>query len=96
MGPGLHNRFSGLVAIQARTHAGHRSVYGVIRHPSYLGKLVNSFGWGLAFRSGIGVLFTAMPTIPLIVRLCAEERLLLRHFGDTHASRMFWGSLSPS
>ncbi len=40
----LGRRFSGLVAIQS----GHRlvtsGVYGVIRHPSYLGLLVNSLG----------------------------------------------------
>jgi protein-S-isoprenylcysteine O-methyltransferase Ste14 len=49
-------------------HAGHtlvtNRVYGVIRHPSYLGLLVNSLGWGLPFdresaccsrRSGIAV-----------------------------------------
>jgi protein-S-isoprenylcysteine O-methyltransferase Ste14 len=45
----LGHRFSGLVAIQP----GHRlvtsGVYGVIRHPSYLGLLINSLGWALAF-----------------------------------------------
>ena len=35
-------------------------IYGVIRHPSYLGLLVNSLGWGLAFRSRVGVLLTAL------------------------------------
>ena len=47
----LGPRFSGLVAIQA----GHTLVKGgvySIRHPSYLGLLVNSLGWSLAFRSG--------------------------------------------
>jgi hypothetical protein len=34
--------------------------YGVIRHPSYLGLLVNALGWALAFRSGVGVLFVAL------------------------------------
>jgi protein-S-isoprenylcysteine O-methyltransferase Ste14 len=46
----LGRRFSGLVAIQP----GHRlvttGIYGVIRHPSYLGLLINSLGWALAFR----------------------------------------------
>jgi hypothetical protein len=48
----LGDRFSGLVAIQP----GHRlvtgGVYGLIRHPSYLGLLVNSLGWGLAALCG--------------------------------------------
>jgi len=77
----LGNRFSGLVAIQP----GHRLVtsglYRVIRHPSYLGLLVNSLGWGLAFRSAVGVLLTALTLIPLIARIRAEERLLRTQFG---------------
>jgi protein-S-isoprenylcysteine O-methyltransferase Ste14 len=77
----LGNRFSGLVAIQP----GHRlvtsGVYGVIRHPSYLGLLISSLGWGLAFRSGIGVLLAAMLVPPLLARIGAEERLLRSQFG---------------
>lgn len=48
----LGNRFSGLVAIQPGHTLVTSGVYGVIRHPSYLGLFVNSLGWGLAFRSG--------------------------------------------
>jgi protein-S-isoprenylcysteine O-methyltransferase Ste14 len=77
----LGNRFSGLVAIQP----GHRlvttGVYGVIRHPSYLGLLIGSLGWVLAFRSWVGVLLTALLIPPLIARIHAEERLLRSHFG---------------
>ena len=77
----LGNRFSGLVAIQP----GHRlvtsGVYGIIRNPSYLGLLVNALGWALAFRSGAGVLLTALLLPPLLVRIRAEEALLRAHFG---------------
>src|SRR6201993_2970333 len=80
----LGHRFSGLVAIQP----GHRlvtsGVYGVIRHPSYLGLLVNSLGWALAFRSGVGVLLTALLIPPLLARIHAEERLLRTQFGDEY------------
>jgi protein-S-isoprenylcysteine O-methyltransferase Ste14 len=41
----------GLVAIQPGHKLLTSGVYGVIRHPSYLGLLVNSLGWALAFRS---------------------------------------------
>jgi protein-S-isoprenylcysteine O-methyltransferase Ste14 len=80
----LGDRFSGLVAIQP----GHRlvtgGVYGLIRHPSYLGLLVNSLGWGLAFRSGVGVLLTALAIPPLRARIGAEEKLLRTEFGDEY------------
>ena len=80
----LGRRFSGLVAIQP----GHRlvtsGVYGIIRHPSYLGLLVSSLGWGLAFRSGVGVLLTALLVPPLLARIYAEERLLRSHFGEEY------------
>jgi protein-S-isoprenylcysteine O-methyltransferase Ste14 len=43
--------------------------------------LINSLGWGLAFRSAVGVLFTALLIPPLIARIRAEERLLQAQFG---------------
>jgi protein-S-isoprenylcysteine O-methyltransferase Ste14 len=80
----LGHRFSGLVAIQP----GHRlvtsGVYGVIRHPSYLGLLINSLGWALAFRSVIGVVLAALLVPPLAARIGAEERLLRTQFGDEY------------
>jgi len=76
----LGDQFSGLVAIQP----GHRlvtsGVYGVIRHPSYLGLVISSLGWGLAFRRGIGALLVP----PLLARVKAEERLLHSQFGDEY------------
>jgi protein-S-isoprenylcysteine O-methyltransferase Ste14 len=80
----LGHRFSGLVAIQP----GHRLVtsgtYGAIRHPSYLGLLINSLGWALAFRSLVGLLLTALLVPPLVARIRAEERLLRTQFGGEY------------
>src|SRR6266567_2774254 len=69
----LGPRFSGLVAIQPGHRLVTKGVYGVIRHPSYLGLLVNSLGWSLAFRTGIGVILTLLLVAPLISRISAEE-----------------------
>jgi protein-S-isoprenylcysteine O-methyltransferase Ste14 len=80
----LGRRFSGLVAIQPAHTLVTGGVYGVIRHPSYLGLLVNSLGWGLAFRSGVGVLLTALIMPPLLARIRAEEKLLRTEFGDEY------------
>ena len=80
----LGHRFSGLVAIQPGHTLVTSGVYGVIRHPSYLGLLVNSLGWALAFRSGVGVLLTALVIPPLVARMRAEEALLRTQFGGEY------------
>jgi protein-S-isoprenylcysteine O-methyltransferase Ste14 len=77
----LGRRFSGLVAIQPGHTLVTSGMYGVIRHPSYLGLLINSLGWGLAFRSAIGALLAALFVLPLLARIQAEERLLRSQFG---------------
>jgi protein-S-isoprenylcysteine O-methyltransferase Ste14 len=82
----LGRRFSGLVAIQPGHTLVTNGVYGVIRHPSYLGLLVSSLGWGLAFRSGVGVLLTALMIPPLLAHIRAEERLLRAQFGDEYGA----------
>jgi protein-S-isoprenylcysteine O-methyltransferase Ste14 len=80
----LGRRFSGLVAIQPGHTLVTSGIYGVIRHPSYLGLVVNSLGWALAFRSGVGVLLTALTIPPLLARIHAEEKLLRSQFGDEY------------
>lgn len=77
----LGHRFSGLVAIQPGHALVTGGLYGVVRHPSYLGLLIGLLGWGLAFRAGVGLLLTAL-TVPVVVaRIRAEERLLEQQFG---------------
>jgi protein-S-isoprenylcysteine O-methyltransferase Ste14 len=77
----LRERFSGLVAIQKGHTLETRGIYRTIRNPSYLGLLICSAGWALAFRSAIGLLLTALFLPPLIARMHAEERLLRGYFG---------------
>jgi protein-S-isoprenylcysteine O-methyltransferase Ste14 len=80
----LGDRFSGLVAIQPGHQLVTTGIYNRIRNPSYLGLLINSFGWSLAFRSGIGVPMTAALVPPLVARMHAEERLLASEFGTEY------------
>ena len=73
----LGRRFSGLVAIQPGHTLVTSGVYGVIRHPSYLGWLVGSLGWAsrLSFggrRAAHGAPHPAAPR----AQLPAQERAL--------------------
>jgi protein-S-isoprenylcysteine O-methyltransferase Ste14 len=80
----LGRRFSGLVAIQPGHTLVTSGIYRVIRHASYLGLVINSLGWALAFRSGVGVLLTALIVPPLLARIRAEEALLRSQFGSEY------------
>jgi len=92
----LGHRFSGLVAIQKGHKLVTTGIYSRIRNPSYLGLLISSLGWALAFRSGVGVLLTAMLIPPLIARMKAEEKLLQTQFGaDYDAYRARTSRLIP-
>jgi protein-S-isoprenylcysteine O-methyltransferase Ste14 len=80
----LGRRFSGLVAIQPGHTLMTNGIYGVIRHPSYLGLLVGTLGWALAFRSGIGIILTVLIIPPLLARIHSEEALLHSQFGEEY------------
>jgi len=80
----LGNQFSGLVAIQPGHQLVTTGAYKTVRNPSYLGLLIGSIGWALAFRSSVGILLTLMLIPPLVARMWAEERLLHSHFGDQY------------
>jgi protein-S-isoprenylcysteine O-methyltransferase Ste14 len=80
----LGRRFSGLVAIQREHTLVTTGIYRGVRNPSYLGLLVSTLGWALAFRSGVGVVLTAMMIPPLVARMHSEEKLLRAHFGSEY------------
>jgi protein-S-isoprenylcysteine O-methyltransferase Ste14 len=93
----LGRRFSGLVAIQPGHELATDGIYGVIRHPSYLGAIILMFGWALTFRSGLGVLLAALIIPLLLARIRSEEALLGSQFGEQydayrrHTSRLIPG-----
>lgn len=92
----LGERFSGLAAIQPGHQLKTDGLYAVVRNPSYLGLLVLSLGWALAFRSLVGVAIAALFFIPLHARMNAEERLLADQFGaDYQAYRARTWRLVP-
>ena len=92
----LGNRFSGLVAIQPGHMLVQTGIYARIRHPSYLGLLMGSFGWALTFRSGIGVLMSVLLIVPVVARIRSEEALLHAQFdGEYEAYRARTSRLIP-
>jgi protein-S-isoprenylcysteine O-methyltransferase Ste14 len=93
----LQQQFSGLVAIQSGHRLRTTGIYSVIRHPSYLGIVVNALGWGLVFRSSVGILLALLNIPPLIARIQSEEKMLAFQFGSeyeayrAHTSRFIPG-----
>ncbi|HTY55404.1 MAG TPA: isoprenylcysteine carboxylmethyltransferase family protein [Candidatus Binataceae bacterium] len=77
----LGDRFSGLMAIQPGHTLVTTGIYSTIRNPSYLGLLLGSVGWSLAFRSVVGVILTLLLLLPLVARMRSEEALLRSQFG---------------
>jgi protein-S-isoprenylcysteine O-methyltransferase Ste14 len=77
----LGRRFSALVAIQEHHELVTDGLYGVIRHPSYLGAALLILGWMLIFRSGLGLLLLPIAAWLGVVRIKAEEALLASEFG---------------
>jgi protein-S-isoprenylcysteine O-methyltransferase Ste14 len=82
----LGHRFSGLVAIQQSHQLVTSGLYSHIRHPSYLGLVIATAGWALAFRSIAGLVLTALTVPVLIARMNSEEALLEGHFGAEYAA----------
>jgi protein-S-isoprenylcysteine O-methyltransferase Ste14 len=80
----LGHRFSGLAAIQPNHTLVTGGLYGMIRHPSYLGLLIMALGWALAFRSIIGILLALSYILPIHARMNAEEALLQSQFGEEY------------
>lgn len=89
----LGDRFSGLVAIQSGHKLITTGIYGMIRHPSYLGLLLLLLGWALAFRSSVGIIIAFLIALPLLARIRSEEKLLAVHFGreyEEYRARTPW------
>lgn len=80
----LGSQFSGLVTIQDHHQLMQTGIYGVVRHPMYLGLLVEMPGFALVFRSRLAILYFIVCLLLVSLRIRQEEALLRRHFGDEY------------
>ncbi|MGA2640328.1 MAG: isoprenylcysteine carboxylmethyltransferase family protein [Spirochaetia bacterium] len=72
---------------------GHKLVdtglYGVIRHPAYLGGQVTLLGLGLALENWLSLLILfILPLAAHLYRISVEEKVLVDHFGSSYSEYM--------
>ena len=58
-------------------------LYRYIRHPRYLGGMIQGIGLSLLFRSWIGLVLTLVFVIIILFRIKDEEVLMNKEFGET-------------
>ncbi len=68
---------------------GHRlvatGIYGIIRHPAYLGSLLSFLGLGLTFSNWLSTLIIIGPIfLAFRYRILVEEQVLVDHFGAAY------------
>ncbi len=78
----LGSRFAPVVALQRGHALETRGLYGVVRHPGYLGAWLGSLGAVLAFGSAAGLACAVAFALAIAARVRAEETMLARAFGD--------------
>ena len=81
----LKKQFTVKVSIVEKHEIVKTGIYGIIRHPAYLGHLASLLGIGLVLGNWVGL--TALVVLPLagiLYRIHVEERALLRYFGPAY------------
>ena len=81
-GMALGRLYSPEVTLQKEHHLITGGPYGVIRHPRYLGGVVQGVGLSLLFRSWIGLALTIVFIVIVSFRIKDEEALMSREFGS--------------
>ncbi len=83
--PTLGKQFSGYVTLQEDHQLVQTGIYGVIRHPMYLGILLSMPGFALIFRSWLAIPTFLLSAVFVGVRVRQEEKLLEQRFGEEFA-----------
>jgi len=59
-------------------------IFGLVRHPLYLGRIIGHFGFALLFGSLWRAVLMAISAACFLLRIRAEEELLIEEFGDAY------------
>ncbi len=92
----LGRQYSALLTVQSDHQLIRTGIYRRIRHPFYLGALLNLPGMLLAFRSPVSVIIFAISVVFIVNRIGREEQLLTEEFPEAyHAYRRTSWRLLP-
>ena len=81
----LGKAFSANVAVRESQKLNQSGLYGVVRHPSYLGMLIIFFAIGLHSRNWLCLALAIVPTTAaLLYRIHVEEAVLLEAFAEEY------------
>jgi protein-S-isoprenylcysteine O-methyltransferase Ste14 len=81
----LRRQFTVKVSILEKHELVDTGIYGILRHPAYLGHLASLLGIGLILGNWVSLAILALlPLAGILYRIHVEERALLRHFGPAY------------
>jgi protein-S-isoprenylcysteine O-methyltransferase Ste14 len=81
----LRRQFTLKVSILEKHELVDTGIYGIIRHPAYLGHLASLLGIGLILGNWFSLLaLVLLPLGGILYRIHVEEKALLRHFGPAY------------
>ena len=81
-GLALGRLYSPEVTIQKDHHLVTDGPYRLIRHPRYVGGIIQGIGLSLLFRSWIGLVLTCLFVAIILFRIKDEEALMSKEFGQ--------------
>jgi protein-S-isoprenylcysteine O-methyltransferase Ste14 len=81
----LRQQFTLKVSITKIHKIIHTGIYGVIRHPAYLGHIISLIGIGFILGNWVGLIaIIFLPLAGVLYRINVEERALLQNFGPEY------------
>jgi len=81
----LRRQFTVKVSILEEHKIVDTGIYGIIRHPAYLGHLASLLGIGLILGNWVSLaILVVLPLAGILYRIDVEERTLLHHFGRAY------------